>query len=289
MSSNTLPAEPRTITLQREIDKTKQEIAKLRESIAQLQGVESKEGLPPVPPLPQKYKVRTKYDFPASTWLKETLFVLVCIAGHFFLGITGITTTWYVLIDLVGFVLCIPAIIIALNIKNLNKISFAENSPTRIKADSLARINGWLVGVLFIIGCIVIFYQSANDMYPEIEMAGLITYFIFYFGLFGLVWYVYFRPTNFDFYSVRTSPTAAANAFTKKIYDKELRQWKRDVLKLGYTRDDFDDIDLGDDTDWDNFWDNDSDDYDYDSSDSSDSDWDWGGGDSGGGGASSEW
>lgn len=284
MDSNTPLTDSQTITLQRELDETKQEIAKLRETLARLQNkdVAIQDERPLAPPLPKMYKVRTKYDFPSPSWLKETLFVLVCISGHFFLGITGITTTWYIFIDIVGFVLCIPAIIIATNINSLCKISFAENSPTRIKADRLARFNGWLVGVLFILGCIVIFYQSANDMYPEIEMAGLITYFIFYFGLFGLVWFAFFRPTNLDLYSVRTSPMTAANAFNKKIYEKELRQWKRDVLNMGYTRDDFD---LGDDdSDWDNVWDNDSDDYDSDSSD-----WDWGGGDSGGGGASSEW
>lgn len=276
---NTLQADQNTITLRRELDETKQEIARLRESIAKLKNADA-EAKPLAPPPPLKYKEQTRYDFPSPTWTKETLAILLCVVGHFMLGISDITTREYVFLDIVGIVLCIIAIIIGSDIKKLCSISFAENSPTRIKADRLASTNGRIVAVTFIIGCIIIFYQSASSMFTKDEVALTITYFLFYFACLGSLWYKYFRPTKLDFYSVNSSPLNAAKAFREKIYKKEMRQWKRKVMSMGYTSDDFD---LGDDSDWD------INDNDWDSNDSSSDDWDWGGGDSGGGGASSEW
>lgn len=279
-NSTTQQTDLNTITLQRELDKTKQEIAKLRESIAKLQSADTGT-LRLAPPPPTKYKEQTRYDFPSPTWIKETLVILLCLVGHFVLGISGITTLKYIFLDIVGIVLCIIALVLGSNIKRLSKISFAQNTPTRIKADRLALTNGWLVAVVFIIGSIIIFYQSVTDMFTKDEVAGAITYFLFYFGCLGVVWYMYFRPTKLDLYSVQSSPMTAANAFREKMYKKEMIQWKRNVMSMGYTLDDFD---LGDDSSW-----NDIGDSDWDSSDSSSDDWDWGGGDSGGGGASSEW
>lgn len=287
--SSTPSSQPSSITLQRELDKNKREIEKLRKSIAQLEGTSAQAERPAPPPPPKKYRELTKYDFPSPTWMKETLVILVCVMGHFVLGVTRITTFEYIFLDLVGIALCVISLIIGSNINRLNSISFAQGTPPRIKADKLALTAGWIVAVCFIIGCIIIFCQSVGDMFTEKETSGKITYFIFYFACLGAVWWAFFRPTKLDLYSFQASLVTRANAFNEKMHKKEMRIWISDMRQRGYTREDFDAYDglEGwdiDDSDWDSS-DNSSD----DSSDDSSSDWGWDGGDSGGGGASSEW
>jgi uncharacterized membrane protein YgcG len=280
MAQNKSQSMSQTITLHRELDAAKRELAKLRESVNRLKN-EANGELPPPPPPPAKPAASTRYDFPAPTWIKETLAVLVCVVGHFIFGVTRVTTFEYIFIDIVGFVMCLIALVIGLNIKKLNEISFVQGSPSRIKADRLARIAGWIVAVAFIIGSIIIFYQSVSDMFAPSETSERVTYFLLYFAFLGAVWYAFFRPTNFDLYSFNASPAKRSDAFRKKMYKKDIWQWQSKVRAMGYTREDFDNLDS--DYDWDD------NDFDWDNDDSSDSDSDWGGGDSGGGGASSEW
>lgn len=277
MSQKSTDTSKNTAAMQRELNKTKREITLMRKKLAQLQSEQSQDTRPSPPSPPHAFKVDTKYDFPAATWTNETLVILACVVGHLVLGISRVTTFEYIFLDIVGLLMCATSLIIGYNIKRLNRVSFAQDSPSRVKADRLARIAGWIVAVAFIMGSIVIFYQSMTDMFTAQEVSGRVTYLVLYFGFMGMVWYIFFRPTNLDFYSYNASPVKKSNAFKKKLYAKQLLMWKQEVVRMGYTKDDFD-VDTGD-SDWDSDW---------DSSDDS-GDWDWGGGDSGGGGASSEW
>ena len=209
--------------------------------------------------------------------------MLACVAGHFLLGITGATKFFYIFIDLIGFVLCFTALYFASKIKTLNKVSYAQGTPTREKGDQLARMNGWLVSITALIGIVIVLVQSSLDMFTEGIETGVI-YTIMYIVIMGLLWYTNFRPIKLDNYSMQSSPTISTNARQKKMQEADLLRWRRERRRHGLDPHlDGEDID---DADSDSY-----DDYDSDSDwdDSDDSDYDWGGGDSGGGGADSEW
>lgn len=111
-------------------------------------------------------KKKTKYDYPVCTWFNETIFLIICIIAHLWMGLAETTTKEpYVYIDIIGLILCIAALVIALSIKKLNKISYAKNSESRIKADKLAYFNGFLVSTLAAIGFLIILVQSAHYVY----------------------------------------------------------------------------------------------------------------------------
>lgn len=255
-----------TIILQNQIKEARKEIAQLRKQIAELQSGENATDGPP-PLLEASITDKTRYDFPCPTWIKEACIVLACVAAHFLLGITRITTFYYIFFDLIGFALCFAALYIGFRIKALNKISYAQGTPTREKGNHLAKINGWLVSVTVMAGIIIIMAQSGSDMLSE-GISTLISYVIIYLMFMGVLWYLMFMPNKTDGYSLQTSPTLKANASIKKL--------NQDITRRSHRKG----------------YDNDSDDYDdsdWDSCDDDDDDWDWGGGDSGGGGASSDW
>jgi uncharacterized membrane protein YgcG len=281
-----LPCSPEPSSpLLQEIERSKREIEELRKQVNKL----DPKNLESYIQAPVKFKDKTPYDFPCPTWTKEAWIVLACVAGHFFLGITGITKFFYIFFDIIGFVLCFTALYIGSKIKTLNKASYAERTPTREKGDKLARINGWLVSITTLIGMIVILVHTGLDMFGEGMETG-ITYSVIYIGLMGLLWYTNFRPIKLDNYPMKSSPTLSTNAKQKKLQNADELRWRRDLRKHGLRphvdgddgndSDDSYDSDLDSDNDWD--WDSDDG---YDSND----DYDWGGGDSGGGGASSSW
>lgn len=113
----------------------------------------------------EKKKAKTRYSFPAATWLTEACVLMVCVIVHFLLGITNTTTFFYIYIDIVGAVLCAIAIILGFLIKKQNEISYKEKSPERIKADKLSYFNGLLVSVTAAIGFLIILVQSAHYIY----------------------------------------------------------------------------------------------------------------------------
>lgn len=234
---------------------------------------------------PIKLHEKTPYDFRCPTWTKEAWILLAIVVGHFILGITGTTSFFYIYFDLIGFALCLSALIIGHKINTLNKASYAQGTASRIKGDKLARINGWLVSITALIGIIIILIQSGLDMFGESIGAG-ISYSAIYIILSGLLWFFFFRPIKLDNYSLRTSPTIATNARQKKIEEADLRRWRKERRKQGLSpRLDSDDSDGDYDSD---SYDSDSDDDGWDDFDDDD-DYDWGGGDGGGGGASSDW
>lgn len=269
-----------TVTLQHQIEETRKEIAELSKQVEELQVAEN-DIINEPPPLPEELiPEKTRYNFPSPTWIKETWIVLVCVALHFLLGITGATTFYYIFFDLIGFALCFVALYIGTRIKNLNKVSYAQGTPSRELSDRLARINGWLVSSTMIVGTVIIMVQLGSNMLTE-GVSTLITYVIIYLMFMGVVWYLLFMPNKTDGYSFHSSPTLKANINIKKLNQKIT---KRNRHK-GYYDSSIDDYDDNDDND-------DNDDYDssdWDSSDDDDGDWDWGGGDSGGGGAGGEW
>jgi hypothetical protein len=263
-----------------EIEKSKRELEEIRQQIEKLQPDNLESLIQP----PIKLKEKTPYDFRCPTWTKEAWIVLACVAGHFFLGITGITKFFYIFLDLIGFALCFAALYIGSKIKTLNKVSYAQGTPTREKGDKLARINGWLVSITALIGIIIILVHSGLDMFSEGLETG-ITYTVIYIVIMGLLWYTNFRPIKLDNYPMKSSPTLSANARQKKMEEADLLRWRRERRRHGLSAHlDSDDSD-DDGSDWD------SDDLDDDGSDWDDDDDgdDWGGGDSGGGGADSEW
>ena len=265
-----------SVTLQHEIEEARKEITELRKQVEELQA--SEDGIiNEPPPLPQALiPEKTRFNFPAPTWIKETWIVLACVALHFLLGITGTTTSYYIFFDLVGFALCFVALYSGTRIKNLNKVSYAQGTPSRELSDRLAKINGWLVSATMIVGTVIIMVQSGSDILTE-GVSTLITYVIIYLMLMGLIWYLLFMPNKTDGYSFYSSPTLKANINIKKLNKKITRRNRHN----GYYDPNSDDYDDNDDN-------NDYDSSDWDSSDD-DGDWDWGGGDSGGGGASSDW
>ena len=278
-----LPKTPKQPSpLQQEIEKSKREIEELRKKATEIDN----DNLESLIQKPIKFEAKTKYDFPCPTWIKETLMVLACVAGHFLLGITGITTFFYIFFDIIGFFLCFIALVIGFKIRNLNSLSHLQGTPSREKGDKLARTNGWLVSITTLIGVIIILVQSGLDMFSEGMETG-ITYVIIYLLMMGILWYHFFKPTKLDNYSLKSSPTLLTNAKQKKLEDADQRRWQREMRQHGLrptNGEDSDDFD-SDSDDYDN------DDYDSDDYDSGDygSDDDWGGGDSGGGGADSDW
>ena len=266
-----------TVTLQHQIEETRKEIAELSKQVAELQVAEN-DIINEPPPLPEELiPEKTRYNFPSPTWIKETWIVLACVALHFLLGITGATTFYYIFFDLVGFALCFVALYIGTRIKNLNKVSYAQGTPSRELSDRLARINGWLVSSTMIVGTVIIMVQLGSDILTE-GGSTLITYIIIYLMFMGVLWYLLFMPNKTDGYSFYSSPTLKANINIKNLNQKITRRNRR----KGYydpSSDDYDDYDDNDDYDS----------SDWDSSDDDDGDWDWGGGDSGGGGAGGEW
>ena len=268
--------------LQQEIEKSKREVEELRKRINKLDTDNLESLIQP----PLKLKEKNPYDFRCPTWIKEAWMVLACVAGHFFLGITGITSFFYIFLDLIGFALCITAFVIGSKINSLNKISYAQGTPSREKADKLARINGWLVSITALVGMIIVFIHSGLDMALEGWETG-ITYAVIYISLMGLLWFCYFRPIKLDNYSMRTSPTLSTNERYKKLNEIDEERWRKELRRHGLRPGSNDETD-----DHDGDWDSDSDsydDFDWDSDDDDDGDWDWGGGSSSGGGASSEW
>lgn len=276
------PVSQETIILQQEIEKSKREIEELRNKVNKIQPDNLESLIQP----PVKLKEKTRYDFRCPTWIKEALMILVCVVGHFLLGILGSTTFYYIYFDLFGLALCAAALVIGFKIKALNKISYAQGTPSRMKGDKLAQINGWLVSITALIGIVIILVQSGLDMFSE-DMGTGITYCVIYVVLLGLLWFCYFRPIKLDNYSMKTSPTANTNARQKKIEEADLLRWRKQRRQHGLSphinSDDYDDNDgdydsTSDDSDWDDSdWDDDDDDD------------DWGGGSGGGSGASSEW
>ena len=145
--------------------------------------------------------------------------MLVCVALHFLLGITGATTFYYIFFDLIGFALCFVALYIGTRIKNLNKVSYAQGTPSRELSDRLARINGWLVSSTMIVGTVIIMVQLGSNMLTE-GVSTLITYVIIYLMFMGIVWYLLFMPNKTDGYSFHSSPTLKANINIKKLNQK---------------------------------------------------------------------
>ncbi len=261
--------------LQQEIEKAKLEIEELRNKVEKIDQGDIED----LARKPLEFKEKTRYDFRCPTWTKETWMILACVACHFFLGVTKITTFSYIFLDLIGFALCFAALYIGSTINTLNKVSYTHGTPTREKADKLARTNGWLVSITALIGIVIILIQSGLDMFGESVETG-ITYSVIYIVLMGLAWYANFRPIKLDGYSLMASPTRAANTRIKSLQEDENRRWRRECRTLG----------IEDDSSSDDYDSDSSDsDWDFDSSDDDDGDWDWGGGDSGGGGASSDW
>ena len=283
-NTSLVPNNPEPLNpLQQEIEKTEREIEELRNQINKLDPENLETYIQP----PIKFQDKTPYDFRCPTWTKEAWMVLACVAGHFLLGITGITTFFYIFLDLIGFVLCFVALYIGTKIKTLNTVSYAQGTPTRVKGDKLAQINGWLVSITALIGIIIILIQSGLDMFGEGLETG-ITYTVIYIAIMGLLWYTNFRPIKLDNYPMKSSPTLLANARQKKIQEADELRWRRELRQYGMRPhvdgEDNEDNDVNDsDTDWD-----DNDDWDSDDGDDSD-DNDWGGGDSGGGGAEGSW
>ncbi len=276
-----LPSAPEPInSLRQEIEKSKREIEELRKEVDKLDPDNLESLIRP----PIKLKEKTPYDFRCPTWTKEAWIALACVVGHFLLGVTRISTFFYIFFDLIGFALCFTALYLGSKIKTLNKVSYVQGTPTRIKGDKLAQANGWLISITVLIGIVIILIQSGLDMFSEGKETG-ITYLVTYIGLMGFLWYCYFRPIKLDNYSLKTSPTLLTNAKQKKLQDADELRWRREMHRHGLRPGDSDNSDGdGDGSDWDNDdWDSD------DGYDSDDGDSDWGGGDSGGGGASSEW
>ena len=113
-----------------------------------------------------KKKEKTKYEFPVCTWLYETIFLIACIGVHLWMGLAETTTKDpYVYIDFAGLAMCLVALGIALYINKLNKISYAKNTESRIKADRLAYFNGLFVSTLAAIGFLIVLVQSAHYVY----------------------------------------------------------------------------------------------------------------------------
>lgn len=103
----------------------------------------------------------TKYQFPAPTWRGEAVVVLICVVFHFFFGLANKSPYYYLLLDLIGFIMCVVALVIGTNISSLNRVSYVKDTPTRIKADKLADSNGKLVCITSAIGFIIILVQTA--------------------------------------------------------------------------------------------------------------------------------
>ena len=85
---------------------------------------------------------KTKYDFPVSPWLSESIWLLAFVIIHAILALTDMTTFEYIYLDIVGAVLSITGIVIGIKIKSLNKVSYAKSSDTRNLAEKFSKFNG---------------------------------------------------------------------------------------------------------------------------------------------------
>ena len=83
--------------LQQEIEKTKLEIEELRNKVEKIDQGDIED----LARKPLEFKEKTRYDFRCPTWTKETWMILACVACHFFLGVTKITTFSYIFLDLI--------------------------------------------------------------------------------------------------------------------------------------------------------------------------------------------
>ena len=108
---------------------------------------------------------KTKYDFPVSPWLSESIWLLAFVIIHAILALTDMTTFEYIYLDIVGAVLSITGIVIGLKIKSLNKVSYAKGSDTRNLAEKFSKFNGFLVSATAAAGFLIILYQSAHYVY----------------------------------------------------------------------------------------------------------------------------
>ena len=107
----------------------------------------------------------TKYDFPVSPWLSESIWLLAFVIIHAILALTDMTTFEYIYLDIVGAVLSITGIVIGIKIKSLNKVSYAKGSDTRNLAEKFSKFNGFLVSATAAAGFLIILYQSAPYVY----------------------------------------------------------------------------------------------------------------------------
>ena len=108
---------------------------------------------------------KTKYDFPVSPWLSESIWLLAFVIIHAILALTDMTTFEYIYLDIVGAVLSITGIVIGIKIKSLNKVSYAKGSDTRNLAEKFSKFNGFLVSATAAAGFLIILYQSAHYVY----------------------------------------------------------------------------------------------------------------------------
>ena len=114
----------------------------------------------------RKSKKKTKYDHPVADWRNESIWLLVFVIIHALIEICGDKTNYtYLYLDIIGAVLSITGIIIGLNIRRLNKISYKKGSESRLKAEKLGYFNGIFVSATAAVGFLIVLVQTAYYVY----------------------------------------------------------------------------------------------------------------------------
>lgn len=98
---------------------------------------------------------KTKYDFPVSTCLVQAFIIFVCVLFFLLAEVGDDENKFLVILDFFALATIVLVIIFGFIIKRLNKISFSENTKSRIWADRLCHINGIVVSVMFAVGLLI--------------------------------------------------------------------------------------------------------------------------------------
>lgn len=115
-----------------------------------------------------KSKKKTKYDHPVADWCNESIWLLAFVIIHALIEFWSDNPNYtYLYLDVIGAVLSITGIIIGVNIKKLNKISYKKGSESRVKAEKLGYFNGLFVSATAAIGFLIVLVQSAYYVYSS--------------------------------------------------------------------------------------------------------------------------
>ena len=115
-----------------------------------------------------KSKKKTKYDHPVADWCNESIWLLAFVIIHALIEFWSDNPSHtYLCLDAIGAVLSITGIIIGVNIKKLNKISYKKDSESRLKAEKLGYFNGLFVSATAAIGFLIVLVQSAYYVYSS--------------------------------------------------------------------------------------------------------------------------
>ena len=115
-----------------------------------------------------KSKKKTKYDHPVADWCNESIWLLAFVIIHALIEFWSDNPSHtYLCLDAIGAVLSITGIIIGVNIKKLNKISYKKDSESRLKAENLGYFNGLFVSATAAIGFLIVLVQSAYYVYSS--------------------------------------------------------------------------------------------------------------------------